>query len=132
MRTQGEWPAKWKGQGDFIMPGTDSRYSWQGMIPNEENPFQYNPERAFVSSANQYPADSTYPYYLGRGYSLYRGIIINRKLSGMTNISPEAYLNRLMETTIELIENRDIENALVSKLRNAAKSLLASNAGRRT
>ncbi len=89
MRTQGEWPAKWKGQGDFIMPGTDSRYSWQGMIPNDETPFQYNPERAFVSSANQYPADSTYPYYLGRGYSLYRGIIINRKLSGMTNISPD-------------------------------------------
>ena len=24
IRTQGEFPAKWKGQGDFIMPGTDS------------------------------------------------------------------------------------------------------------
>lgn len=88
MRTQGEWPAKWKGQGDFIMPGTDSRYLWQGMIPFDETPFQYNPERGFVSSANQNPADSSYPYYLGRGYPLYRGVIINRKLKEMSNITP--------------------------------------------
>jgi penicillin amidase len=89
MRTQGQWPAKWKGQGDFVMPGTDSRYGWQAMIPFEETPFQYNPERSFVSSANQDPADSTYPYYLGRGYPIYRGIIINRKLNAMSNITPQ-------------------------------------------
>ncbi len=88
MRTQGEWPAKWKGQGDFIMPGTDARYAWQGMIPAAETPAQYNPERAFVSSANQFPADSTYPYYLGRGYPPYRGIIINRMLDTMSGITP--------------------------------------------
>ncbi len=87
MRTQGEWPAKWNGQGDFIMPGSDSRYLWQGMIPFDETPYQYNPERGFVSSANQNPADSTYPYYLGRGYPLYRGFIINRKLTEMSNIT---------------------------------------------
>ncbi|WP_301922778.1 penicillin acylase family protein [Ferruginibacter sp.] len=89
MRTQGEWPAKWKGQGDFVMPGTDSSYMWQGMIPQDENPFQYNPERGFVSSANQKPADSTYPYYLGRDYPPYRGLIINRKLAAMNAITPQ-------------------------------------------
>lgn len=89
MRTQGEWPAKWKGQGDFVMPGTDSSYMWQGMIPQDENPFQYNPERGFVSSANQKPADSTYPYYLGRDYPPYRGLIINRKLTAMNAITPQ-------------------------------------------
>ncbi|MEP7110403.1 MAG: penicillin acylase family protein, partial [Ferruginibacter sp.] len=89
IRTQGEWPAKWKGQGDFVMPGSDSSYMWQGMIPSEETPFQYNPERSFVSSANQDPADSAYPYYLGRGYPIYRGIIINRKLNSMNNITPQ-------------------------------------------
>ena len=68
IKTQGEFPAKWKGQGDFVMPGIDSSYMWQAMIPMDETPFQYNPERNFVSSANQRPADSTYPYYLGRGY----------------------------------------------------------------
>ncbi len=89
MRTAGMWPAKWKGQGDFIMPGTDSSYSWQGIIPEDETPFQLNPVRGFVSSANQKPADSTYPYFLGRNYPIYRGLIINRKLTALNNITPQ-------------------------------------------
>ncbi len=90
LRTQGEWPAKWKGQGDFVMPGFDSSYLWQGMIPQDEVPYQYNPERGFVSSANQKPVDDkTYPYYLGRDYPPYRGYTINRRLHAMTNITPQ-------------------------------------------
>ena len=89
LRTQGAWPAKWKGQGDYIMPGEDSSYMWQGIIPFEETPYQFNPERAFVSSANQRPTDSTYPYYLGKRYPLTRGVLINRMLQGMQNISSQ-------------------------------------------
>jgi len=92
IRAQGEFPAKWKGQGDFVMPGTDSSYMWQGMIPQDEVPFQYIPakdslSRGFVSSANQKPTDTTYPYYLGRDYPMYRGLLINRRLSAMNNIT---------------------------------------------
>ncbi len=90
LRTQGEWPAKWKEQGDYIMPGIDSNYLWQGTIPQDEVPFQLNPDRGFVSSANQKPADDNiYPYYLGRNYPMYRGIEINRRLSAMSNITTE-------------------------------------------
>lgn len=89
IRTQGNWPAKWKGQGDFVMPGTDTSYLWQGMIPQDEVPFQYNPERGFISSANQKPVDETYPYYIGRVYPLYRGYEINKRLSGMNAITPQ-------------------------------------------
>lgn len=85
---QGEFPAKWKRQGDFVMPGTDSSYLWQGMIPQEENPHQVNPERGFVSSANQLPADTAYPYYLGGSYPPYRGWEINKRLSAMDHITP--------------------------------------------
>ncbi len=86
---QGEFPAKWKRQGDFVMPGTDSSYFWQSMIPQEENPHLINPERGFVSSANQMPADTSYPYYLGGSFPPYRGLEINRRLSVMNNITPE-------------------------------------------
>ncbi len=86
---QGEYPAKWKRQGDFIMPGTDSSYMWQEWIPQAENPHLINPERGFVSSANQMPTDTTYPYYLGGHYDLYRGFNINRKLRGMFGITPD-------------------------------------------
>jgi penicillin amidase len=71
------------------MPGTDSSYLWQGVIPDSETPYQYNPERGFVSSANQRPVDSTYPYYLGREYPSPRGFIINRKLAAMQQVTPE-------------------------------------------
>lgn len=121
MRTQGEWPAKWNGQGDFIMPGTDSTYQWQGMIPFDETPFQLNPARNFVSSANQDPADSTYPYYLGRGYPLYRGVIINRRLQAMNNITPKDMMtlqtsnyNIFAEMAMPLFLSHINENELIS------------------
>jgi penicillin G amidase len=87
---QGEFPAKWRRQGDFTMPGIDSSYLWQGNIPQSQNPHSKNPDRGFVSSANQLPVDpSTYPYYLGGRYPIYRGLIINRLLSQMSNITPK-------------------------------------------
>ncbi len=86
---QGKFVAKWNQQGDFLMPGKDSSFIWQGFIPNEENPHQYNPLRGFVSSANQKSVDSTYPYYLGRAgnFPQYRGLIINRFLKESSNVT---------------------------------------------
>ncbi len=84
---QGNFPAKWRRQGDFIMPGYDSTYLWKGIIPHGENPHMKNPSRGFVSSANQLSVDTTYPYYSGNSFPVYRGYIINRKLDAMNNIS---------------------------------------------
>lgn len=84
---QGTFPAKWRRQGDFVMPGTDSTFMWRGYIPQEENPHMKNPSRGFVSSANQMAVDSTYPYYLGNTFPTYRGYIINRLLSSMSDIT---------------------------------------------
>ncbi len=91
IKQQGAFVARWEHQGDFIMPGTDSAYDWQGIIPNEENPTIKNPARGFVSSANQKATDPSYPYYLGtaNSFPLYRGISVNQHLIGMSNITPE-------------------------------------------
>ncbi|MFM7710521.1 MAG: penicillin acylase family protein, partial [Ferruginibacter sp.] len=86
IRPQGLYPAKWTWQGDFVMPGQDSAYAWQGFIPNDEIPDQCNPDRGFVSSANQRTTGIEYPYYLGREYPLSRGLAVNRYLQSMTNI----------------------------------------------
>jgi penicillin amidase len=96
---EGEFPAKWRRQGDFIMPGTDSSYQWQSMIPQSENPFMYNPERGFVSSANQYPVNPlTSPYYLGGEYHNYRGLMINRYLSQESEIGIEDMMKLQTDT----------------------------------
>ena len=60
---QGRYPLKWKEQGKFIMDGSDPKYEWQGYIPVEHNARIINPERGFISSANQHPFDKDYPYY---------------------------------------------------------------------
>ena len=91
IKQQGDFVARWERQGDFIMPGEDSTYDWQGIIPGNENPMIMNPSRGFVSSANQKATDATYPYYLGTASSfpLYRGISVNQHLTPMTQITPE-------------------------------------------
>ena len=89
IKQQGDFVARWDRQGDFIMPGEDSSYDWQGIIPFEENPMIKNPERGFVSSANQKSTDASYPYYLGTASSfpLYRGISVNKQLSTMSQVT---------------------------------------------
>ena len=89
IKEQGAFPAKWRRQGDFLMPGYDSSYAWK-YIPDSENLILKNPARGFVSSANQYPYDTTYPYYMGgTDYEYFRGKVINRNLSAMHQITTD-------------------------------------------
>jgi len=122
---QGRFPAKWKRQGDFVMKGTDSSFMWQGIIPHVENPHIHNPERGFVSSANQNPVDSTYPYYIGGLYDLYRGKLINRRLEQMQGITVEDMMNLQKEN-----HNLFAETAMPVLLNNIADSLLDADGHR--
>jgi penicillin G amidase len=75
---QGLFPNKWKGQGKFLMDGSNPENDWQNFIPKEFNAHTKNPERGFVSSANQHPVDESYPYYVfNDGYETYRNRVIN-------------------------------------------------------
>ncbi len=66
---QGLFPRKWKGQGRFILDGSDIGNDWSGWIPQGQEPKSLNPERGWLYSANQTPTDSTYPHYLGNGFT---------------------------------------------------------------
>ncbi len=90
IRVQGRFPVRRKNEGRFLMDGTISSSGWQAVIPNEHNVHILNPERGFISSTNQYPVDSTYPYYItARNYETYRNRRINKLLDSLNNISPE-------------------------------------------
>jgi penicillin amidase len=86
---QASFPLRWKDQGLFVMPGTDSSYMWKGYIPSEENPHSVNPPEGYISSANQRAADSTYPYFIPGSYEVYRAITINRKLADVIDATTD-------------------------------------------
>ena len=85
IKQQGRFPIRDKAteQGKYISDGTTGKDAWTSFIPSEYNPAVKNPERGFVSSANQHPTDSTYPYYYpGVGaYENYRNRRINKLLT---------------------------------------------------
>ena len=86
----GKYPLRWKGQGRYVLDGSDAANDWQGWVPRAHNPHVRNPERGFVSSANQKAADGSYPYYLGSDYASYeRGARINEILSAARGVTPE-------------------------------------------
>jgi penicillin amidase len=124
---QGKFPARWDRQGLYVMPGEDSNYLWQGFIPQDENPHSLNPERGFLHSANQRPADSTYPYFIPGSYITPRGVTIENYLSQMDSITPQDmmslqnnYFNSLAEDARGLLVN----NVRSSELGDDARKYL--------
>jgi penicillin amidase len=85
IKEQGKFPIRNKAteQGKYLSEGNSAKDDWTEFIPNEDNPYIKNPARGFVSSANQHPTDSTYPYYYpGLGvYENYRNRRINQILT---------------------------------------------------
>lgn len=77
----GRLPIKKRGQGRFVLAGNTSANEWQGFVPRKQLPQILNPERGFVSSANQHTTDPSYPYYYNGGFADYRGRYLNRKLA---------------------------------------------------
>lgn len=146
MRIQGKYPVRRKNEGKFLLDGSKSASGWKAYIPNEQNVMYKNPLRGFVSSANQYPADSTYPYYVTAvNWEAYRNRRINQVLresaaitvQGMMKLQGDNYnlkaaeslpvfLSHLDSTTLTADE-RIIYNALKSwDYINTAESEAAS------
>lgn len=88
--SNGLFPLRWKGQGDYISDGRDPLYDWQGWIPHEQNPHHINPELGYVSSANQPQVGLNYPYYLGWMFATNeRGIRLDELLGEASEVDKE-------------------------------------------
>ncbi|HEY8935466.1 MAG TPA: penicillin acylase family protein [Cyclobacteriaceae bacterium] len=102
MRIQGKYPVRRKDEGKFVLDGSKSSMGWKAFIPNEQNVMYKNPARGFVSSANQYPVDATYPYYVtATHFEAYRNRRINQVL-GESNKIDVAYLMKLQNDNYNL------------------------------
>ncbi|MFJ9829281.1 penicillin acylase family protein [Streptomyces sp. NPDC101160] len=55
--------------GTMPAPGWDSKYDWKGYIPFAELPYEYNPKRGYIVTANQAVIDEKkYPHLLTRDW----------------------------------------------------------------
>ncbi|MBX2963420.1 MAG: penicillin acylase family protein [Cyclobacteriaceae bacterium] len=116
MRIQGKFPVRRKGEGKFVLDGSKSASGPQAYIPFQHNVMDKNPERGFVSSANQYPADATYPYYINAvSYEAYRNRRINTILressaitvTDMMNLQNDNYSIKAEEVLPFLLDHLD-------------------------
>ncbi|WP_314174711.1 penicillin acylase family protein [Streptomyces winkii] len=61
----GAIPVRGKGDGRYPVPGWDPRYRWKGYVPQKALPWEYNPRRGYIVTANQAVVDEKkYPYLL--------------------------------------------------------------------
>ncbi|MFF9481251.1 penicillin acylase family protein [Streptomyces sp. NPDC014733] len=65
----GRIPVRGKGDGSLPAPGWDPAYRWTGYIPQSALPWEYNPGRGYIVTANQAVVDEKkYPYLLTKDW----------------------------------------------------------------
>ena len=115
----GKFPLRWKGQGRYVLDGADPADEWQGWIPHGHVPHVKNPERGFVSSANQLPAGAAYPYYIGWDFASFeRGARINEILAAARDVTPPDMVR--MQADVMDIQARAVLPGLLDILREKA------------
>jgi penicillin amidase len=59
-----------KGNGSLIRNGETDEFDWKGFVPFEQLPSSYNPEKGYVSSANNKTVIDGYPYYISSDFAI--------------------------------------------------------------
>ncbi|WP_326650553.1 penicillin acylase family protein [Streptomyces sp. NBC_01750] len=104
----GRIPVRAEGDGTKPAPGWDPRYKWKRYIPFDELPYEYNPERGYIVTANQSVIDAKkYPYLLTKDYgygarSQRINDLIESKIQGGGKISTEDMRTMQMDNSSEI------------------------------
>lgn len=68
-QSPGKIPQRATGDGTLPAPGWDSKYRWKGYVPFEKLPYELNPDRGYIVTANQAVIDQkTYPDLLTKDW----------------------------------------------------------------
>ncbi|MGW3418176.1 penicillin acylase family protein [Streptomyces phaeochromogenes] len=104
----GRIPIRGEGDGSLPSPGWDSKYRWTGYIKQAELPYEYNPERGYIVTANQAVIDKDkYPYTLttdwGYGTRSQRiADLIESKIKGGGKISTDDMRQMQLDNSSEI------------------------------
>lgn len=127
LKSQGFWPLRNDMSGQFISDASKSSSSWTYYLDNSQIPATINPERQYVSSANQHSTDNTYPYVYIGSFEEFRGRTLNRileqkpllSIQDMADIQNSNFSLKAEEALpamLELLENTDLTSAQKSAL----------------
>jgi len=64
----GRFPIRRAGDGTVPVPGWDGEHEWDGWIPFDELPWDADPERGYLVTANNRIHDDAYPYLMGHDF----------------------------------------------------------------
>ncbi|WP_328910672.1 penicillin acylase family protein [Streptomyces sp. NBC_00234] len=104
----GTIPVRVNGDGRLPSPGWTSEYGWKKEpIPFDELPYEYNPERGYIVTANQAVIDEKYPHMLtedwGYGARSQRiNDLIAKKIDGGEKISTDDMQKMQMDNSSEI------------------------------
>ncbi len=126
----GKIPTRAKGDdGSVPVPGWDSKYQWTGYIDQDQLPYEFNPKRGYIVTANQAVIDkSKYPFTLttdwGYGTRSQRITdLIQSKIDGGGKISTDDMRQMQLDNSSEIakllvpkllkidIEDKDVREA---------------------
>ncbi|MFE9766008.1 penicillin acylase family protein [Streptomyces sp. NPDC005808] len=104
----GKIPTRGKGDGSLPSPGWDSKYDWTGYIKQAALPYDYNPARGYIVTANQAVIEKDkYPYTIttdwGYGTRSQRITdLIESKIKGGGKISTEDMRQMQLDNSSEI------------------------------
>lgn len=101
-RVIGSLPKRIEGTGNFIQTGEMRQRNWQGILPDAEYPAVENPERGFIASANNKPAQATAYQVNGTYAPGYRYENIVRLLRDKTGIDTD-YVEQMQTDTFSML-----------------------------
>jgi len=107
-------PIRAKGDGLMVAPGDTDDFDWKGVVPFEELPLTYNPPGGAVSSANNRPADASYPHFIGSAFDRNRIERIRRLLAEKPKFTVEDFAR--MQADITSARAEEIVPILVGEL----------------
>ena len=125
-------PIRREGFSMIPKPGDNPLFDWKGMVPFEEMPFLYNPNKGFISTANNRTIDGDFPYYIsGLWADPSRIRVINKRLEEIEAVDLDNmkkiqldYTSEFASTILPILLEQDIkqDSPIIKKAMTFLKS----------
>jgi len=128
-------PLRARGTGLVPLPGDDPQWDWQGFVPFEDMPYQYNPDQGYIATANNKTIGDEFPHYISayweppaRANRIHEMLDVPDKLyavEDMQNIQMDYLSDHARDLTplfVDLLKDADMSNPQLKAAFNALKN----------